>query len=233
MNLRKLLLGKPTHPYIPNLRESRDDSLFFESLTRGALVSGNPGTGKTTWVAMTLVDYALTYPDRPLFLFDYSGSCINEFIQIVYSLPQEQHKSILKRIVVDIPGHETWAIAKPLFSPDYGLTNEDLVQKAKNILEELNPDLMERNPMMSRAIKITAPNLFKLLTAINDGQGNPWQITEAKRLLIDCYPNGELSNACKWFGGNVPDAKWYLEKELLREDITPTGREARYNRSHR
>ena len=220
-------MGKPSHPYIPNLRESRDDVLFFESLTRGTLVSGNPGTGKTTWVAMTLVAYAITYPDRPLFLFDYSGSCINEFIQIVYSLPQAQRELIFHRIVVDIPGHDTWAIPKPLFSPDYGLSNEELVQRAKNILEELNPDLMERNPMMSRAIKITSPNLFKLLTAITDKRGDPWQITEAKRLLVDCYPNGELDKACKRFGRHVPDAKWYLEKELLREDITPTGREAR------
>jgi hypothetical protein len=227
INLRNLLLGKPRHPSIPNLRESRDDSLFFEGLIRGTLVSGNPGTGKTTWVAMLLVAYTLTYPERPLFLFDYSGSCINEFIQIVYSLPREKREAILGRIVLDIPGHETWVVPKPLFSPAYGLTDEDLVKKAKNILEELNPELMARNPMMSRAIKITAPNLFKLLSAIQDEAGNPWQITEAMKLLLDCSPGGELAKACKRFGGRVPDAKWYLEKELLRQDITPTGSEAR------
>ncbi len=38
---------------------------------------------------------------------------------------------------------------------------------------------------------------------------------------------GLLETAVKRFGGQVPDAKWFLENELLRKNITPTGREAR------
>jgi hypothetical protein len=79
---------------------------------------------------------------------------------------------------------------------------------------------------MSSAITETAPNLFRLLQKINDVYGS-WQITEAKKLLIDTFKNGLLDEACKRFGGFVPNAKWYLEKQLLRKEITATALEAR------
>ena len=55
--LLRLLLGSSIHPPLHNLRASLDDNLYFDSLTRGALVSGNPGTGKTVWTAMQLFNY--------------------------------------------------------------------------------------------------------------------------------------------------------------------------------
>lgn len=224
---RNLIFGKPRHPAVPNLRESLDDGLYFESLSRGTLISGNPGAGKTSFTAMELVRYAEKNPDLPIILLDYSSSCINEFISIVYSLPPERRDAILKRIVLDIPGHPEWVMPKPFFSPEYGLDDDEIVEKVRQLLIQLNSELIERNPMMKRAITTTAPNIFRLLNAIENEQGESWQITEAKRLLIDHQKGGELQTAVKQFGGKVPNAKWYIEKELLREDITPTGMEAR------
>ena len=225
--LLRLLLGPSTHPPLQNLRASSDDNLYFDSLTRGALVSGNPGTGKTVWTAMQLFNYVRQYPDRPLFIFDFSGSLINEFIELVYSLPPYEMATMLNRLVLDIPGHNVWVVPKPFFSPAYGLSLDELVEKATNIFEQLNPELMAQNPMMRRSITTTAPNIFRLLSAIQDENGDSWQITEAKKLLIDPYEGGLLETAVKRFGGKVPQAKWYLEKELLRKNITPTGMEAR------
>lgn len=225
--LLRILLGPPTHPPLLNLRASSDDNLHFESLTRGALISGNPGTGKTVWTAIQLFNYVRQFPERPLFIFDFSGSLIDEFITLIYSLPPLERATILDRLVLDIPGHDVWVLPQPLISPDYGLSLDELVEKATGILEQLNPELMERNPMMRRAITVTGPNIFRLLSAILDEDGNSWQLTEVKKLLVDTYEGGLLATAVKRYGGRVPAAKWYLENELLRKDITTTGREAR------
>jgi hypothetical protein len=223
--VNRALFGKPIYPYIPNLRITRDDTLFFESLTRGAWIGGNPGTGKTTWCAMETIRYALTYPDRPIFILDASGSLTNEIIEIAHYIPEGE--KVLKRIALDIPGHEKWVVPKPMFHPDYGLTEEELVAKAVLIFKELKPRTLTETPMMAEAINTTAPRLCELLMTMTNEHGESWQITEAKRLLIDRYEGGELSKACKGYGERAPAAKWYFEKTLLRSDITPTGFEAR------
>ena len=90
----KKILLKPSHPPIPNVRARKDDTLYFDSLTKGTLMSGDPGTGKTTTLAMMLIDYALKYPNRPIFVLDASESLTNEFIELYHGLPPEDFAKI-------------------------------------------------------------------------------------------------------------------------------------------
>ena len=166
--LLRLLFGEPSHPPIKNLKQVENDNLYFDSLTRGAVVSGNPGTGKTSWTAVQVIDYLLKYPDRPVFILDASGSLTNEVIELAYFLPVEKRDLVLRRIVLDIPGDENWVIPQPYFSPTYGLSDEELVQRVTTILKELNREKIERTPIMAIALTELAPELFRLVNVIRN-----------------------------------------------------------------
>ena len=222
--LSNLFFGQPKHPQIPNLRATKEDTLYFDSLTRGGLVIGKPGVGKTIKCVMEAVRYALEYPDRPIFSLDASGSFTNEFIQLVYQLPREQRELIERRIVYDRMGDQTWCVPMPYFSPDYGLQYEEQVQRVAKNYKKLNHELITLTPVMAIAITETLPELSRLLCAIQNEHGECWQITEAKKLLLD---QNTLAIACKKFGNKVPDAKWYFENELLGEQVTNHERERR------
>lgn len=216
----RLIFGSPSHPAIRNLRESRDDSLFFDSLTRGTLVTGNPGTGKTRWTAGFMLDYALEYPDRPLIVFDASGSLTNDFIGLYHNLEADKREAIDRRVILDMPGHEELVIAKPMFSHLYGLTDEELVQRAVNIGKQLNPAKMVETPMMAESLTRTAPMLYRLLMTVRNEYSESWQITEGKRLLIERYEGQLLETTVKRFGQWAGNAKWYFENTLLRKDVS-------------
>jgi hypothetical protein len=227
-DLVDLLLGgrEPNHPDFPDVKEVKDDMVYFDSLTRGLGISGNPGTGKTTTTAHMIMTYARTYPTRPVVVFDASGSLTNEILLTMEGLPPEERARIRSRVVLDMPGHPNWVVPKPMFHSDYGLTKEELVQKAVGILKELNHEKMERNPTMATAISTTAPELFRLIFEITDDVGESWQITEAKKLLIDTYEGGLLEKAIEEYGKKAPSAKWYLEAELLK-NLSQPARESR------
>ena len=55
----------------------------------------------------------------------------------------------------------------------------------------------------------TGPNIFRVLSAIKNEFGESWQITEAKRLIMETPTRRQ---AVAKFGGSIPDAKWYFEK---------------------
>jgi hypothetical protein len=222
--LERILIRQPNHPDIPNLRTAMDDNLYFESLTRGGLVIGRPGVGKSIWLAMQVVAYALTYPDRPIFSLDASGSFTDEFIRICCQLPARQRNMLLRRIVYDRMGDPDFVIPLPFFSPGYDLDDEEQAQRVKQNYESRNEELMERTPIMSLCIRETLPELCRLLYAIQDEHGDSWQITEAKKLLID---PGMLKNACNKFGYKVPESKWYFERDFLGDHISDHERELR------
>ncbi|MCL4264782.1 MAG: type IV secretory system conjugative DNA transfer family protein [Anaerolineae bacterium] len=223
--LLKILFGDPVHPPIPNIRTSKDDTLYFDGLTRGTAISGDPGTGKTSWEAGELKRYAITFPDGPIIVYDLNSSLTNEFNTQIELMPDSPEKeNIQKRIVVDIPGHETHVLPKPIFSPEHGLSEEDLVQVVTSIIEELNPEKIALTPMMAQSLEVTAPQLARLIMAIRNEYGESWQVTEGKKLLMD---EGMLKKACKEYGHFVPEAKWYFENQLLAKGVTPQGYEAR------
>ncbi len=221
------LNGKPAHPEIKNVKQVDEDTLYFDSLTRGMVVAGDPGTGKTTLVAQMIIDYTLTYPDRPVFIFDASGSLINEMISICYLLPRAQREAVERRLILDIPGDENWVIPKPLFSKEYGLLDEDLVEKAVGILLELNHEKIKLTPIMATAITVTAPHLFRLLMAILNEHGQCWQVTEAKKLLFGAYAGGALKTAVALYGQYEPAAADYFRQTLLQKKLPPTTRTAK------
>lgn len=222
--LTKLVLGESKHPPIKNLRQVWNDSLYFESLTRGAVVSGNPGTGKTSWTAMQVVDYVTQHPTRPVFVFDASGSLTNELVELFYLLPPMERDKVTRRVVLDIPGDEHFVVPQPYFSPDYGLNDEELVQRAVTILEELNREKIEVTPIMGIAITELAPELFRLINVVRNQYGERWQITETRKLLIQF---DQLRLALKEYGQYSPEAKYYLDNELFREGVGPSEVERR------
>ena len=222
--ITNMLFPKPNHPDIPNVRAIRDDMLHFDSLTRGGLVIGKPGVGKTVWGAMEGVRYALEHPDRPIFSLDASGSFTNEFISMVNQLPREQRDLIEKRIVFDRMGDQEWVVPMPFFSKDYGLHYEELVSTVSKNFQKLNHEIVSQTPVMAIAITETLPEVSRLLCAIQDEHGDCWQITEAKKLLLD---HDTLREACKQFGNKVENAKWYFERELLNKETSKYEKERR------
>ena len=59
------LKREPNHPGFDDVDEVEAETLYWESLTRGVGISGNPGTGKTTSCARIVMDYALENRTRP------------------------------------------------------------------------------------------------------------------------------------------------------------------------
>ena len=221
--LLRILFGSPEHPSVTNLRTGTDDKLYFDSLTRGGLVIGRPGSGKTIWLVMQTLLYALTFPKRPIFILDASGSFTDEFIKLVYQLPSRLQSLILLRLVYDRLGDEELVVPFPFFSDAYGLTREEQVQRVKQNFVKVGTHLVTQTPVMALGITEILPEACRLLSAVPDENGS-WQITEAKKLLRD---SGLLALTCKRFGRLVPEAKAYFEKEFLSEHVSDRERELR------
>ena len=221
--LLHILFGSPAHPPVLNLRTGAEDKLYFDSLTRGGLVIGRPGSGKTIWLVMQTLLYALTFPKRPIFILDASGSFTDEFIKLVYQLPTQLQQQILPRLVYDRLGDEELVVPFPFFSDAYGLTREEQVQRVKQNFVKVGAHLVTQTPVMALGITETLPELSRLLSVIPDENGN-WQITEAKKLLVD---SDMLALACKHFGYQIPEAKWHFEKEFLSDLVSDRERDLR------
>jgi hypothetical protein len=174
---------------------------------------------------MQMLLYALAFPLRPIFSLDASGSITDEFIKLVYQLPRNLRESLERRIVYDRMGDPDWVVPLPFFSRQFGLYYEDQVQRVVGNFVKLSQHLVEGAPVLGGlALKETATELYRLLCAIQDENGASWQITEAKKLLLDY---GMLGRACKQFGAKVPEAKSYFEKQLLSDQVSNHERELR------
>lgn len=225
MKLIDLLIPKPNHPSIPNLREGRDGNLHLDSLTRGGIVVGRPGSGKTVWNAMQTMRRALAQPEDPILVLDASGSFIDEFIKLADRLPTPHKELIDQRIVYDRLGDPNWVVPFPFFSKHYGLEIEEQIQRVKDMFISLNEELATNAPVLGGiALRELAPQLYRLLTAIKGLDGHYWQISEANKLLMK---ETWIRAACTRFGRNIGDAKWYFEEMHLSPDVTPKERELR------
>lgn len=134
---------------------------------------------------------------------------------------------LLKRVVYDELGNPEWVVPLPEFSHQYGSNYEDQVQRAATNFQKLEEHVVKRTPILGGlALKEVAPEVFRLITAISNDKVDPnetWQITEAKRLLIDA---GMMRKAIAKYGSKVPEASWYLTHEFL-GNVSPKEREVR------
>lgn len=227
MNLIKDILF-PYQPKSPSLALGKYDDLSAEGLTMGTLVIGRQGTGKTTSLARHLVDYFKQFPDRAIFVLDWSGSITDTILNMILHEEPAIKESLLKRIVYDELGNPEWVVPMPEFSQLYGGNYEDQVQRVSTNLAKLSPHLVQNAPLLGGlAVSEIAPHFFRLLTAItNDSVDTTetWQITEIKKLILD---KALLKRALDKYGNKVPETKWYLTQEFLNSEVRGGERELR------
>ncbi len=192
----------------PSMTVGDEDYLPPDGLTMGTLYIGRQGTGKTSSLARHLVDYAIEFQDRAIFVLDWSGSISDMILTLVAKQPREIKERLLKRIVYDELGHPEWVIPMPEFSPQYGGSYEEQVQRVANNLVKLAPELVKDAPFLAGlGLREIAPQVFRLLTAITNEHEETWQVTEAKKILVSLPL---LKSALGIYGHKVPEAKWFF-----------------------
>jgi hypothetical protein len=208
-------------PPVANVAVGQYDDLPSEGLTMGTLIIGRQGTGKTTALARHLVDYFKQFPNRAIFVLDWSGAISDSILKLVLSDPNKD--ALLSRIVYDELGHPEWVVPLPEFSESYGGSLEEQVQRVSGNLIKLASDLVQNAPFLAGlGLREIAPQIFRILSGVTNEQGESWQVTEAKRLIVD-PPLARLATA--QFGNKVPEAKWFMEKMYLQ--LKPQERELR------
>jgi hypothetical protein len=208
---RKLFL--PENPPFPRTRVAPYDQLLPDGLTMGTLYIGRQGTGKTTAMARHIVEYFKTYPDRAIFVLDWSGAMTDAILGIIENEPPKVSSSLTPRLVYDELGHPEWVKPLPEFSLMYGNPLEEQAQRVANNLVRLAPELVADAPFLAGlGLREIAPQLFRLCTAIYTDPISTWQVTEAKRLLRDIPL---MRHAVAKYGSRVPEAKWFFEKGFL------------------
>ncbi|MEM2126049.1 MAG: hypothetical protein QXQ53_06600 [Candidatus Methanosuratincola sp.] len=194
------------------MREGYDD-LPPEGLTMGTLFIGRPGSGKTSSLARHIVDYFLTYPDRAIFILDWGGSDSDTILTLLSQLDGATREKALKRVIYDELGNPDIVIPMPEFSESYGSYEEQL-QRVRRNLEKSEKYLVERTPVVGGLALENAPHFFRVCISITNEHGEPWQITEVKKLAVD---EGLLRLALKQFGYKAPESKYFLEKVFLQK----------------
>src|SRR5512133_3091693 len=134
-------------PVSGSMTLAKVDELCDAGLTMGTLFIGKQGTGKTTALARHLVDYFKRYPDRAIFVLDWSGSISDSIITILLNDGPINHNPYLKRVIYDQLGNSEWVIPMPEFSTEYGGSYEDQIQRVVGNLYKLSPYLVQNNPL--------------------------------------------------------------------------------------
>jgi hypothetical protein len=207
-----ILFGKPPPARVTL---ARSDDLTEAGLTRGTLVIGDPGVGKTRYVARQIFKKFKKYQKQAIFVFDWSGSITKEVLE--HNIRDPDFLNLNKRIVIDELGNEEYVVPKPEFHPDYGLSREEQVRRVIGNMERLAKFLVAGAPFLAGvSIEEMGKALFRLVTVIRNEYKESWQITEAKRLLIDLPL---LRLALNKFGQYEPEAKRYFEQEYLPNNV--------------
>lgn len=216
------------HPVSKSMTQIKEDDLFDEGLTMGTLYIGKQGTGKTTALARHLVDYFKRYPDRAIFVLDWSGSITDSILTMLLGHDKASRDAYLKRIIYDQLGNTEWVIPMPEFSLEYGGSYEEQVQRVTSNLAKLSPHLIQNAPVLGGlAVNEIAPHFFRLLTAISNDDvdvNETWQITETKRLIVD---KPLLRKCLAKYGSKIAETAWFLNYEFLNSEMRNSEREMR------
>src|SRR5512147_1841013 len=105
----------PDSPNFPGARSAASEELLPEGATMGTLYVGRQGTGKTTSLARHLVESFKRYPDRAIFVLDWSGSISDAILGLVVQQPNEIREAFIKRLVYDEMGNPDWVVPMPEF----------------------------------------------------------------------------------------------------------------------
>lgn len=210
-------------PRFKSLRSSSEDELCDDGLTMGTLYIGKQGTGKTTSLARHLVNYYKRYPNRAIFVLDWSGSITDSILTILLKEGDD-----FKRVIYDQLGNTDLVVPMPEFSLAYGTSYEEEVQRVTSNLSKLSPYLIQNAPVLGGvAVREIGPHFFRLLTAITNDDVDSrecWQITETKKLMMD---RNLLRKQLSKFGHKIPDTGWFLNSEYLNNEMKSSEREMR------
>jgi hypothetical protein len=207
--VKRLVFPEP--PKFPNSRESSYEELIPDGLTMGTLIIGRQGTGKTSSLARHLVDYFKTFPERAIFVLDWSGSISDSILSLVSR--EKDFESLYQRIIYDELGNPEWVIPMPEFSNMYGSSMEEQVQRVSLNLAKLAPELIRDAPFLAGlGLREIAPQIFRVINATANDRGETWQVTEAKKLITDEKLLRRCLSACS---GKIPETKWFLENIFL------------------
>lgn len=213
----------PDTPKLPNCREAAFDELLSGGLTMGTLYIGRQGTGKTSSLARHIVEYFKTYPERAIFVLDWSGSITDSILSLLMHETAEVRDRIVRRLVYDELGNPEYVVPLPEFSHLYGSPFEEQVQRVATNLAKLAPELIKDAPFLAGlGLREIAPQLFRLLAVVTSDANQTWQVTEAKKLITDMPL---LKRCLATYGYKSPEAKWFLERVFL--ELRPAERELR------
>jgi hypothetical protein len=208
----RLIAGKQPPPRVT---WTSKDNLYEEGATRGTLIIGDPGVGKTRYAAMQIFKKFKKFPNQAIFVFDWSGSLTNTILELIVRDPDYQ--SLLRRVVLDELGNSEWICPKPEFHKDYGLSDEEQVSRVVENMERLAQFMAKTAAFLTEtSIEEIGKELLRLLSVITNEHGENWQVTEGKRLLMDL---DLLRIAVKKYGHLQPAARWYFLHEYLPKDF--------------
>jgi hypothetical protein len=206
---------------VPNISVGQYDDLPTDGLTMGTLIIGRPGSGKTSALARHVVDYSRRFPNRAIFVLDWSGAISDAILKLIVGAADRN--DLMKRVVYDELGHPEWVIPMPEFSHEYGEGYEEQVQRVSTNLVKLAPELVRDAPFLAGlGLREIAPQIFRVLSSVTNEHGETWQVTEAKRFILE---TPLLRMATAKFGHKVPEAKWFIERMFLH--LHPRERELR------